>query len=191
MAIILMSWGNKEKKICYPIQKKSSSRLLKNQEESNTTNSGKTLQIISQNDTHTSMVMPCDSSVINKEGDIFSIKNPYILNCNESRVFSYIDKVTLWINGICAVTKKYLDFPSHIPVQNYSTIITHFFYSTVTNCQKYSIFSMKLSKIFHFFYENEKVKIRVVVFVGNEIKLNLNVEFTTPMMIRFGCDSWI
>jgi hypothetical protein len=43
MAIILISFGNKEEEICYPIQKKISSRLLKNQEESNITNSGKTL----------------------------------------------------------------------------------------------------------------------------------------------------
>jgi hypothetical protein len=39
-----MSFGNKEE-ICYPIQKKTSSRLLRNQEESNIT-------IISQNETH-------------------------------------------------------------------------------------------------------------------------------------------
>jgi hypothetical protein len=36
-----------------------------------------------------------------------------------------------------------------------------------------------------------EVKIRVVVFVGNKVKLDLNVGFTTPMMIRVGCDSWI
>jgi hypothetical protein len=66
MAIILMSFGNKEEEICYPIQKKISSRSLKNQEESNVTSSEKTLQIISQNKTHTSIVMPCDSSVVNE-----------------------------------------------------------------------------------------------------------------------------
>jgi hypothetical protein len=42
MAIILVSFRNKEEEICYPIQKKTSSRLLKNQEESNVTNSEKT-----------------------------------------------------------------------------------------------------------------------------------------------------
>jgi hypothetical protein len=99
MAIILMLFGNKEEEICYPIQKKTSSRLLKNQEESNITNSKKTLQIISQNETHTSIVIPCDSSVVNDQGDIFLIKGPYTLNCNESRVFNYIDKVTLWTDG--------------------------------------------------------------------------------------------
>jgi hypothetical protein len=65
--------------------------------------------------------MPCDSSVVNKQGDIFSIEGPYTLNCNESRVFNYIDKVTLWTDGTCAATKKYPDFPSHLPAQNYST----------------------------------------------------------------------
>jgi hypothetical protein len=68
---------------------------LKNQEKSNITNSEKALQIISQNETHTSIVMPCDSSVINEQGDTFSIEGPYTLNCNKLRVFSYIDKVTL------------------------------------------------------------------------------------------------
>jgi hypothetical protein len=71
--------------------------------------------------------MPCDSSVVNEQGDTFSIEGPYILNCNESRVFNYIDKVTLWTNGTCAATKKYPDFPSHLSVQNYSTTITNYF----------------------------------------------------------------
>jgi hypothetical protein len=78
---------------------------LKNQEETNITGSEKTLQIISQNETHTSIVMSCDSSVINEQGDTFSIEGPYILNCNKSRVFNYIDKVTLWTDGTCAATK--------------------------------------------------------------------------------------
>jgi hypothetical protein len=60
MEIILMSFGNKEEEICYPIQKKTSSRLLRNQEETNTTSSEKTLQLISQNETQTSTVMPCN-----------------------------------------------------------------------------------------------------------------------------------
>jgi hypothetical protein len=59
-----MSFGNKEEEVCHPIQKKTSSRLLKNQEETNITSSEKTLQIISQNETHTSIVMPCNSSVV-------------------------------------------------------------------------------------------------------------------------------
>jgi hypothetical protein len=127
MAIILMSFGNKEEEICYPIQKKTSSRLLRNQEETNITGSEKTLQIISQNETHTSIVMPCDSSVINEQGDTFSIEGCYVLNCNESRTFNYIDKVMLWTDGTCAATKKYPDFPGHLPVQNYSTTITDYF----------------------------------------------------------------
>jgi flagellar basal body-associated protein FliL len=67
MAIILMSFGNKEEEKCYPIQKKTSSRLLRKQEETNITGSEKTLQIISKNETHTSIVMLCDSSVINNK----------------------------------------------------------------------------------------------------------------------------
>jgi UDP-galactopyranose mutase len=127
MAIILMSFGNKEEEICYPIQKKTSSRLLRNQEETNITGSEKTLQIISQNETRTSIVMTCDSSVINEQGATFSIEGPYVLNCKDSRVFNYIDKVTLWTDGTCSGTKKYPDFPSHLPVQNHSTTITDYF----------------------------------------------------------------
>jgi hypothetical protein len=120
-------FGNKEEEICYPIQKKTSFRLLRNQEETNITSSEKILQIISQNETHTSIVMPCDSSIVNKQGDIFSIEESYILNCNESRVFNYIDKATLWIDGTCTATKKYPDFPSGMLVPNYSTTITDYF----------------------------------------------------------------
>jgi hypothetical protein len=52
---------------------------------------------------------------------------PYVLNCNESRVFNYIDKVMLWTDGTCAATKKYPDFPSHLTVQNHSKTITDYF----------------------------------------------------------------
>jgi hypothetical protein len=62
--------------------------------------------------------MPCDSSVVNEQGDIFSTEGSYTLNCNESKVFNYIDKVTLWTDGTCAATKKYPDFLSHMPVHN-------------------------------------------------------------------------
>jgi hypothetical protein len=71
--------------------------------------------------------MPCDSSVTNEQGDIFSIEGPYVLNCNESRTFNYIDKVTLWTDGTCSGTKKYPDFPGHLPVQNHSKTITDYF----------------------------------------------------------------
>jgi hypothetical protein len=99
MAIILMSFGNKEEEICYPIQKKTSSRLLRNQEETNVIGFEKTLQIISQNETHTYIVMPCDSSVINEQGDTFSIEGPYVLNCNESRVFNYLGRENFRISN--------------------------------------------------------------------------------------------
>jgi hypothetical protein len=54
--------------------------------------------------------MLCGNSVVNEQGDIFSIEGLYILNCNESRVFNYIDKVIFWNDGTCAATKKYPDF---------------------------------------------------------------------------------
>jgi hypothetical protein len=73
------------------------------------------------------IVMSCDDSVINEQGDVFSIEGPHTLNCNESKVFSYINKETLWTDGTCAATKKYPDFPSHMPAQNYSKTITDYF----------------------------------------------------------------
>jgi hypothetical protein len=90
MVIILLLFGNKEEEICYPIQKKTSSRLLRNQKKSNVTSSEKTLQIIFQNETHTSIVMPCDSSVVNEQGDIFSMEGPHTLNCITNQDFLII-----------------------------------------------------------------------------------------------------
>jgi hypothetical protein len=51
---------------------------------------GKKLQIVSQNTTHILIVMLCSSSIMDKTGNVFSIKGPYDLNCKESRNFSYI-----------------------------------------------------------------------------------------------------
>jgi hypothetical protein len=97
MAIILMSWENKEEEICYPIQRKDSSRLLRNQEGIDFANTGKSLQIISQNEIYTSIVMPCDSLIVDEQGDTFSIEGPYVLNCNESRTFNYIDILYIFL----------------------------------------------------------------------------------------------
>jgi hypothetical protein len=52
--------------------------------------------------------MPCDSSAVNEQGDIFSIEGPYRLNCNKSRIFNYISKVRLWTDGDCSASKKYI-----------------------------------------------------------------------------------
>jgi hypothetical protein len=71
-------------------------RRLKNQERPNSTTSEKTIQIIAQNQSHTSVVMLCDSSVLSEQVDTFSIEGPYRLNCNKSRVFNYITEIRLW-----------------------------------------------------------------------------------------------
>jgi hypothetical protein len=56
---------------------------------------------------NTSIVMFCDSSVVNKQGNTFSIEGPYNLNCNESGVFNYINKVRFWTDRDCSASKKY------------------------------------------------------------------------------------
>jgi hypothetical protein len=40
--------------------------------------------------------MPYSSSVFDESGNIFKIKGPYNLNYNETRVFGYINKFTIW-----------------------------------------------------------------------------------------------
>jgi hypothetical protein len=55
--------------------------------------------------------MPYNDSVTNKQGDVFLIEGPYTLNYNKSKIFSYINKVTLWTDGTCVAT-------SHIPINN-------------------------------------------------------------------------
>jgi hypothetical protein len=61
----------------------------------------KKLQIIAQNETHISIVMPCSSEVIDESGNIFRIEGPYILDCNESRTFQYNDQVITWRGQKC------------------------------------------------------------------------------------------
>jgi hypothetical protein len=51
------------------MQMKTSNRLLSNGEISEVVFSEKKLQIVTQNDSHISIVMPCSSSVINKSGN--------------------------------------------------------------------------------------------------------------------------
>jgi hypothetical protein len=93
-----MAWGNKQEEICTPMPMKVSTRSLKNQETFNSSTFEKTMQIISQNKTHTSVVMP--SLVLSEQGE-----GSYRLNCNESRVFNYITEVRLWTDGFRKISQ--------------------------------------------------------------------------------------
>jgi hypothetical protein len=61
----------------------------------------KKLQTIAQNETHISIVTPCSSEVLDESGNTFRIEGPYILDCNESRRFPYIDQVQIWRGQKC------------------------------------------------------------------------------------------
>jgi hypothetical protein len=71
----------------------------------------KKLQIIAQNETHISIIMPCSSKVLDESGNIFRIKGPYILDCNESRKFSYIEQFRTWRCQECC---KFPEIPSYM-----------------------------------------------------------------------------
>jgi hypothetical protein len=60
-AALLAQYGNIKKDICYPIQKINQGRFLSNGENISVIPEEKRLQIISQNDTHVSIVMPFSS----------------------------------------------------------------------------------------------------------------------------------
>jgi hypothetical protein len=53
--------------------------------------------------------MFCDNSVVNEQGDTFSIEGLYKLKCNKSKVFNYTNQVRLWIDGICNWKEKYFN----------------------------------------------------------------------------------
>jgi hypothetical protein len=69
MTLILMTYGNKQEEICQPMQIKTSNRLLSNGEISEVVSPEKKLQIVSQNECHISIIMPCSSSVIGELGN--------------------------------------------------------------------------------------------------------------------------
>jgi hypothetical protein len=91
-AALLAKYGNIKKDICYPIQKLNQVRMLSNGENISVIPTEKKLQIITQNETHISIIMPCSSEVLDESGNIFRIEGPYILDCNESRQFPYIQQ---------------------------------------------------------------------------------------------------
>jgi hypothetical protein len=88
-AALLAQYGNIKKDICYPIQKVNQGRMLSNGENVSAIPEEKRLQIIAQNETRISIVMPCSSEVLDESGNIFRIEGPYILDCNEPRQFPY------------------------------------------------------------------------------------------------------
>jgi hypothetical protein len=69
----------------------------------------------------------CDSLVVNEQGDTFSIEGPYRLNCNELRVFNYINQARLWTDGICNWKEEYLNLPSDKQHINKSKTVTYYF----------------------------------------------------------------
>jgi hypothetical protein len=73
-AALLAQYGNIKKDICYPIQKVNQVRMLSNGENVSLIPEEKRLQIISQNETHISIVMPCSNEVLDESGNIFRIE---------------------------------------------------------------------------------------------------------------------
>jgi hypothetical protein len=71
----------------------------------------KNLQIIAQNETHISIVMPCSSEVLDESGNTFRIEGPYILDCNESRQFPYIEQFRTWRGQKCC---EFPEIPSYM-----------------------------------------------------------------------------
>jgi hypothetical protein len=100
-AVLLGVYGNIQEDIFSPIQKLNIIRKLANGNNASIVPEEKRLQIVSQNDTHVLVIMPCSSSVIDEFGNTFSIKGLYNLNCNESRKFLYINKTRTWRGQKC------------------------------------------------------------------------------------------
>jgi hypothetical protein len=100
------------------MQMKTSSRLLSNGEISEVLPPEKKLQIVAQNESHISIIMPCSSAVSDESGNVFRIEGPYDLNCNETRTFEYIDKFTIWRADKCC--GKHPDWPDSQKLRNHS-----------------------------------------------------------------------
>jgi hypothetical protein len=107
-AALLAQYGNIKKDICYPIQR-SNQKRFSNELNTSVIPEGKRLQIIAQNETHISIVMPCSSEVLDEFGNVFRIEGPYDLNCKESRKFNYIERTKTWRGQKCC---GYPDVPS-------------------------------------------------------------------------------
>jgi hypothetical protein len=84
-----LQYGNIKKDICYPIQRLNQA----SGENISAVPAEKKLQIIAQNETHISIVIPCSSEVIDESGNTFRIEAPYILDCNDSRQFRYVKQI--------------------------------------------------------------------------------------------------
>jgi hypothetical protein len=95
MALILMVYGNKQEEIYQPIQIKTNNKLLSNEKISKIIPPKKNYKFYHKV-THISIIIPYSNSIINKLGNILKIEGPYNLNCNETRMFGYTDKFTIW-----------------------------------------------------------------------------------------------
>jgi hypothetical protein len=74
-AILLNAYGNIEEDICGPIQRLNNMRKLANGNNAWVIPEEKRLQIISQNDTHISIVMLCFSSVMDETGNTIPFRS--------------------------------------------------------------------------------------------------------------------
>jgi hypothetical protein len=76
------------------------------------------LQIVSQNESHISIIIPCSNSIIDESRNVFKIESPYDLNCNETKIFGYIDKFTIWWGDKCC--GKHSNWPDSQKNKNHS-----------------------------------------------------------------------
>jgi hypothetical protein len=61
--------------------------------------------------------MPCSSAVSDESGNVFRIEGPYDINCNETRMFGYMDKFTIWRADKCC--GKHPDWPDSQKLRNH------------------------------------------------------------------------
>jgi hypothetical protein len=89
-------WVSYSKPVLEPICVRINQNLLFNAENSNSTENTSVpttkelISILSQNEYDTVIIMPCDGSVVDELGNVYRLKGPFELKCDEYTTFNYV-----------------------------------------------------------------------------------------------------
>jgi hypothetical protein len=101
-------WVSYSKPILEPMCVQLNQSLLHNAES----NISKDLiSILSQNENETVIIMPCDGSVVDEAGNVYRLKGPFELKCDDYITFNYVTGCHVWHGDKCSKDPSWPSWP--------------------------------------------------------------------------------
>jgi hypothetical protein len=110
-------WISSSKPILEPICVQINQNFLHNAESISSTKNvtvpttKEFISILSQNENETVIIMPYDGSVVDDLGNVYSLKGPFELKCDDYITFNYVTGLHVWHGDKCCKDPSFPNWP--------------------------------------------------------------------------------